>query len=96
MYNTVEQLQKEYPIGCIYKTCWNKIREWCPMPIDVYIFKQEHPNIRNFHLNDDGMISCEEKIEYKVEGYLFDGEYWYPAIHTWDGWFPLDEGDCNI
>ncbi len=22
----------------------------------------------------------------RVEGYVFDGEYWYPARDTWDGW----------
>lgn len=25
----------------------------------------------------------------KVEGYIFDGEYWYPAEVTWDGWQPF-------
>ena len=32
----------------------------------------------------------------KVEGYIFDGEYWYPAYDTWDGWCPFygdDEED---
>lgn len=32
----------------------------------------------------------------KVEGYLFDGKYWYPAYNTWDGWYPFfgdDEDD---
>lgn len=31
-----------------------------------------------------------------VQGYLFDGECWYPAYDTWDGWYPFygdDEGD---
>lgn len=23
----------------------------------------------------------------KVEGYVFDGKYWYPAYNTWDGWY---------
>lgn len=23
----------------------------------------------------------------KVEGYVFDGEYWYPAYDSWDGWY---------
>lgn len=23
----------------------------------------------------------------KVEGYVFDGEYWYPAHDSWDGWY---------
>lgn len=29
-------------------------------------------------------LKCDE-ID-KVEGYVFDGEYWYPAYCTWDGW----------
>ena len=24
----------------------------------------------------------------KVEGYIFDGTYWFPAYDTWDGWYP--------
>ena len=24
----------------------------------------------------------------KVEGYVFDGRYWFPAYDTWDGWCP--------
>ena len=23
-----------------------------------------------------------------VEGYVFDGTYWYPARNSWDGWYP--------
>ena len=93
MYQTFEELKQNHPIGSIYKTYWNYIHDWCPTPADVYTFKQKHPNIRNFHLDDDGMIWCQEKSEYKVEGYLFDGESWYPAIQTWDGWLPIDEED---
>ena len=32
----------------------------------------------------------------KVDGYVFNGEYWYPAQCTWDGWcefFGDDEED---
>lgn len=24
-----------------------------------------------------------------VNGYLYDGDYWYPAYDTWDGWIPF-------
>lgn len=95
MYQTLEELQQNYPIHSIYKICWNDIYEWCPTSADVSIFKQKHPNIRNFHLDDDGMAWCEEKIEYKVDGYLFDGEFWSPAIQTWDGWLPIDREELE-
>ena len=29
----------------------------------------------------------EPRVE-KVEGYVFDGTYWFPAYDTWDGWYP--------
>ena len=30
-----------------------------------------------------------------VEGYIFDGTYWFPAYDTWDGWCPYlgNDGD---
>jgi hypothetical protein len=33
--------------------------------------------------------------EDKVQGYIFDGEYWFPAFDTWDGWCAYlgDDGD---
>lgn len=33
--------------------------------------------------------------EEKVEGYVFNGTYWFPAYDTWDGWYPYygDDGD---
>lgn len=24
-----------------------------------------------------------------VQGYVFNGKYWYPAYDTWDGWYPF-------
>ena len=36
-----------------------------------------------------------EPYEETVQGYIFDGEYWFPAYDTWDGWYPYrgDDGD---
>ena len=31
-----------------------------------------------------------------VNYYLFDGEYWYPAKRTWDGWDKIDEDEIKI
>ena len=95
MYDTLEELQKEHPVGSVYQINWNNIYEWCPTETDVKLFKQKHPNIRNFKQNSDGMVRCQEKHENKVDGYIFDGGYWYPAIQTWDGWQPIDEEELD-
>lgn len=95
MYNTLERLQKEHPVGSVYQTYWNNICEWCPTEIDIKLFKQKHPNIRNFKYNSNGTVWCQEKHENTVDGYIFDGKYWYPAIQTWDGWLPIDEEELE-
>ena len=95
MYDTLKKLQKEHPVGSVYHIYWNDLHEWCPTEADTKLFKQKHPNIRNFQQDADGMVWCQEKHEYTVDGYIFDGEYWYPAIQTWDGWQSIDEEDCN-
>ena len=95
MYYTLEELQKEHPVGSVYHIYWNDIYEWCYTETDVKLFKQKHPNIRNFKQNSDGMVWCQEKHENTVDGYIFDGKYWYPAIQTWDGWLPIDEEEIN-
>lgn len=28
-----------------------------------------------------------------VQGYLFDGYYWYPAYDDWDGWQPFPNNE---
>ena len=95
MYYTLEELQKEHPVGSVYHIYWNDIYEWCYTETDIKLFKQKHPNIRNFKQNSDGMVWCQEKHENTVDGYIFDGKYWYPAIQTWDGWIPIDEEEIN-
>ena len=42
-----------------------------------------------------GTDKWESGREDKVEGYVFDGTYWYPAHDSWDGWYPYygDDGE---
>ena len=96
MFKTLEELQKKYPVGSTYRISWREIKAWCPFKNDVLYFKNKHPNARNFMICDNDFIHAEEKHEDKIEGYIFDGKYWYPAVQTWDGWQTIDEEECNI
>ena len=95
MYKTLEELQKEHPVGSVYQIYWNHCREWCPTENDLIVLKQKLSNARNFIQKPDGTVWYDEKKENKVDGYIFDGKYWYPAIQTWDGWLPIDEEEIN-
>lgn len=45
----------------------------------------------HWNVNNKGSHTSQEI----VEGYIFDGEYWFPAFDTWDGWCAYlgDDGD---
>lgn len=30
-----------------------------------------------------------------MEGYIYDGNFWYPAHNTWDGWEEYTEYDLK-
>ena len=48
------------------------------------VIKRHCNQYTNFDIKED-----------KVEGYIFDGDYWFPAFDTWDGWCAYlgDDGD---
>lgn len=95
MFKTLEELQEKYPIGSTYYIYWTPIKAWCPNINDILVFKNEHPEARNFMICDNDWITAEEKHEEKVTGYIFDGEYWYPAYRSWDGWKIIDEEEID-
>lgn len=49
----------------------------------------------NVQILDGSWVKCwfDDTRQKIVEGYIFDGEYWYPAYNTHDGWVPYNEDD---
>ena len=93
-FKNVEELQKAFPIDSIFSS---KEKE-----VDHILYCYSEKDIRWY----SGIYSTMERIDdvryrgikketfiKRVEGYLFDGEYWMPAYNTWDGWYPYDEDD---
>ena len=41
----------------------------------------------------ENLVKCTWEVEdYElVSGYIFDGNSWWPAEATWDGWVPIHE-----
>lgn len=92
-FNTIEELQKKFPVGSIYSSHLLTEVRYFYTPTDFGILMKEYDKILNI---EDNSCTCQKIIYNKVEGYIFDGEYWRPAIQTWDGWLPIDETDCEI
>lgn len=89
-FETLEELQRVYPIGSIFSTSIEKERWYCPSEKDIKaaisIWGEENVTV----LNED-IIVVTKKFNTYVQGYIFDGEYWRPAGNGWDGWYePID------
>ena len=89
-FETLEELQRVYPIGSIFSTSIEKERWYCPSEKDIKaaisMWGEENVTI----LNEDTIVVT-KKFNTYVQGYLFDGEYWRPAGNGWDGWYELEE-----
>lgn len=95
-FQSLEELQEKYPIG----TKLN-IRETVNYDVRIYFNEKDlefyRKNYENVEIQSKDTVLIKTKdIRYDtVEGYLFDGEYWYPAQSSWDGWLEIDIYEDN-
>lgn len=74
-YEKLEELEKEWPIGKVYRR----------MPITYSIINPDEKEIEEYekkygicHISGN-MLYYTKYIEYKISGHLYDGKYWYPT-----------------
>jgi hypothetical protein len=93
-FETLEELQQSYPIHSVFS---KRIEHH----IDAHTYYNTS-DLKVLKVRSDKIEIVDEAtcITYKtvinariVEGYLYDGEYWYPATIGHDGWDTLDEYD---
>ena len=93
-FETLEELQKTFPIGMrlaedFYYT--NEEKVWYTKA-DLCAYRRLYDKV---DVISENTVNC-LKLNYfyeRVDGYLFDGEYWYPARNIWDGWLPFTESE---
>lgn len=93
MFNSYEELKEKFPIGTIYRTEEEGYKHHYYNLDDIRCYNAIYDRVI---ITGQDTCLCIGKIEYKVDGYLFDGEYWYPAKRTWDGWDKIDEDEINV
>ena len=93
MFNTYEELKEKFPIGIVYRTVEGGYKRYYYNLNDVRLYNTMYDSVI---VTGQDTCLCISKIEYKVEGYLFDGTYWYPAKRTWDGWETIDEDEVDV
>lgn len=95
-FKTLAELQETYPVGSALITYYYKdyALRFFYNEKDLKILNQQYDTVA---IVDKNVCQCWKTIEEVkiVEGYLYDGEYWYPAYLTHDGWTEYDEDDLN-
>lgn len=95
-FKTLAELQETYPVGSALITYYYKdyALRFFYNEKDLKILNQQYDTVA---IVDKNVCQCWKTIEKAkiVEGYLYDGEYWYPAYLTHDGWIEYDEDDLN-
>lgn len=92
MFKTFEEVQAKYPIGtkmnCIKGTMTQ--RYFYARPEDLVEYRKLYKTVE---VISDEWVECTWDVEdfNSVDGYIYDGRYWYPAEVTWDGWVPIRE-----
>jgi hypothetical protein len=93
-FETLEELQQTYPIHSIFSKRTERhidLRTYYNTN-DLKVFKRYSDHVEI--LDDTTCITYKTWINTRtVDGYLYDGEYWYPAYNTHDGWVEYNESD---
>ena len=102
MFKTFEEVQAKYPIGTKMNYSKNTMthRYFYARPEDIVEYRKIYKTVE---VISGEMVECtwdDEDFE-TVDGYIYDGRYWYPAEVTWDGWVPIreeekDEGNSVV
>lgn len=95
-YKTLSELIKNCPIGSklnYHRTVKKSTCYWANK-IDKEMLRKLYDDIV---FDDDGTCSFTETRERfdLVAAHLFDGEYWYPVVDTFDGFVPIEVEDIN-
>lgn len=93
MFNSYEELKEKFPIGTVYKRIFQENKNYYYNEKDMQAYLALYHRVK---ILDNNLCLCIKEIEYKVEGYLFDGARWHPAKRTWDGWETIDEDEINV
>jgi len=85
MFESIELLEEMFPIGYVYKEEQVCQRFYCAD--DVVLDKiKAYYNTNDIERVSPHHVAYKRTVAYTVDGYVYDGKYWYPANHDNQGW----------
>lgn len=95
MFQTKEILEEMFPIGYIWKEEVVKQRFYCADPIIFDKFESYYGR-NNVYWISPHHIMVERIVQYTIDGYLYDGEEWFPATYEHNGsWRALSKEELK-
>lgn len=96
MFKTLEELKEKYPIGYVYRRDKIKHTGYAYNERDIEYYKSIYKNVKFKNKLNIIEVEYETIQNYSIQGYIFDGDEWYPAVDNWDGWITLTEEDMEV
>lgn len=87
-FTSLEELQKAFPIGSALAMWTGYQEEFYYNENDLKLYKKYWDEVT---ILSDEKVLVKKNYYLKTEGYLFDGEFWWPAYRDWDGWEKFEE-----
>lgn len=89
-FSSYEEMISKYPLDGFSNVIWkiDKRKYLCLVPQDLEYVKKLYP----FGYFDEPTSTYNCFVPFATslyDGYIYDGDKWYPAIETWDGYMPI-------
>ena len=92
MYKTLEEVQNDFPIGYIIDTEQVSQRMYCGHSI-IFDKMKEYYGEGNVKMISPHHALCTHYVSHTVDGYIYDGTYWYPAENVFGQWKLFDNSN---
>jgi hypothetical protein len=90
MFESKEVLEEMFPIGYIYKEEQVSQRFYCADDVILEKIKTYY-GTENVEWISPHHVMYKHYVAYTVDGYIYDGKFWYPANHDAQGWHIIPE-----
>lgn len=93
---TYEEISAKYPIGKLLYRKITKVKraDFWSSEQDKKIYLSKYPDAE--FTQNGGVIYTESTVKEKyVQGWLYNGEEWFVAEMTWDGWTEIDQEELD-
>lgn len=92
-FKTLEEIKEVYSINSVFEEHEEKMIGYYYNNDDLKSYFSMYGKENMIVNPEKDIVLITHKTYTYVKGYVFDGEYWYPAGYEWDGWYELKHDD---